>query len=90
MNKVYIVYGTTGEYSDACEWNVKSFGQESTANYFCNELNTWLRENGLFAPTRTHRYEYSMKNPYDPQFRCDCTGTKYYVSECDFESGEMI
>jgi len=77
---IYVVQGSTGEYSDHVEWLVKAFYQEKQAQDFVNELdkvadmiNERIKKQGFIQ-------YYSNKdnfNPLDPQFRVDYTGTNY-------------
>jgi hypothetical protein len=84
---MFIVIGTTGEYSDRTEWYVAAYWEESKA-----------KEHALKAKQRTARIvsvfgdEYNAKkarregdpgaeNPFDPCWECDYTGTDYCVVE---------
>lgn len=94
MSKIYIVKGTTGEYSDRAEWDVKAFEKEETAQTFCAELNALAevhteREHNSFASKRYVTWE-SMRvvaealEPLDPKARCDYTGLTYAVEELEY------
>ena len=79
----YIVTGTTGEYSDTSIWHVQVFDTESEANDFAGKLNNWCRENNVDWRDVGKHYralnELRLTNPYDPEFGCLTTGTKYGV-----------
>jgi len=84
VNKVYMVWGSTGEYSDHCTWIVATFTSEQRANTFCERANAWLKEHKAHSEqpeaSRTY-YDHTLpgKNPYDPKMEMDYTGTDYFV-----------
>lgn len=40
---IYIVYGFSGQYEDAEQWNVKAFLDEKNAEIFCKKLNDFVK-----------------------------------------------
>lgn len=73
--KVYVVMGSTGEYSDHNEWVVGAFLSEGKAKERVELASTRARE--LTLPDYPYMKE-GEKNEYDPEFRADYTGTNYF------------
>lgn len=74
---IYVVMGTTGEYSDRTEWPVVAYTNESDARRHVelagNEAKT------IFA-TRKDRYSTDgIVNPFDPKMEMDYMGTEYFI-----------
>ena len=85
VKEIYIVCGTTGEYSDRREWFVAAYRNRVRAEQHIANLDTWLREHGY--DRNTHRpYDYETKCPLDANFATDYTGTRYYVASCPYIS----
>lgn len=88
MNSVYIVFGSTGEYSDRREWAVRGFSDENRAEELVKALDVWLRENRFHEdddPLAGYQERYHPPpNALDPAFQCDYTGTRYYIVEVPF------
>jgi len=74
--KVYIVHGTTGEYSDRWEWMVAAYTDEAKAVAHAEAAKKFYMERDLFR--RRHRYDYP-RNPFDPDMAIDYTGTDWIV-----------
>ena len=92
MTKCYIIKGSTGEYADYREWNVKVFLSELKAKTYCEGLNNLLKQLGFHDSgdkildswdDRDNVYSDQV-HKFDPKFFCDYTGTHYEISECDF------
>lgn len=45
MANIYVVFGTSGEYSDKREWGVAAFILESEAQEYKSVLNKWIEDN---------------------------------------------
>lgn len=72
MNEIYLVSGSTGEYSDHQEWQVAWFPTREEADEFADECKRLI-------PIDRHDM-YSFKHPLDPYFQCNAsTGTDYVV-----------
>lgn len=82
MNKITVVQGMTGEYSDRVEWFVRAFADRGKAEAFCLELNSYVRG----SVNWDHDIRYEFKHPLDPKCRIDYTGTDYTVFDVDFEA----
>lgn len=57
--KVYVVMGTTGEYSDRKEWPVAAFTAEEGAAGLLTQLETWCREHGCHVTVRGRSHRLS-------------------------------
>jgi hypothetical protein len=82
---IYIVMGTTGEYSDRNEWLVRAYFSKIKAEALVETLEAWCRENSVSRLDDRVSFERrdGIKCPLDPQFQCDYTGTSYYLAECE-------
>lgn len=89
MTKIYVVEGSTGEYSDHDEWMVKAFTAESVAREFvekcteeANRVQSEIQiKTGRWYVSVTDFEEYNIaKNKYDPDMRVDYTGVNYNIS----------
>ncbi|HZF98301.1 MAG TPA: hypothetical protein VEY92_08675 [Pseudoxanthomonas sp.] len=70
---IYVVIGTTGEYSDCREWMVAAYMDKAMA-----EQHVTLAS--ASAPKGDVDWQdYEAKNPYDPGMSVDYTGTQYYA-----------
>lgn len=87
MNEVFIVFGSTGEYSDHRSWPVRAFATLAEADQFAVECqkeadSIWNADNGSdwdkYSAARAHLRRNKPK--CDPNLRFDYTGTDYHVS----------
>ena len=77
MKNVFVVMGTTGEYSDRNEWAVMAYLDESAAQK--HVVNADRRAKEIFA-TCADRYSVERgANEFDPDMRMDYTGTSYFI-----------
>lgn len=78
--KVYVVEGSTGEYSDQRSWLVAAFEDENAAKDFVNKCQH-------YAPTEqslqglTYEDRENITNPHDPHMSISYTGTWYNYHE---------
>lgn len=79
--EIYVVVGTTGEYSDRREWAVKAFSNEDRAKDFVLEATKIAKE--LFVSKK--RYSDDMESPLDPEIQMDYTGTDYFYYTVNLE-----
>lgn len=80
--RIFIVTGTTGEYSDRTEWLVTAFLNEERA-----------KELVVLASARARQIQLDYKDDYwdlpgdisdyDPKFTMDYTGTSYYYTKTE-------
>jgi len=86
MKVIYLVKGSTGEYSDTRIWEVRAFTKESEATNLALRLNALARQ---FKESEEFddRYHRDEDGPIekeirelDEKFECDYTGTDYDVS----------
>lgn len=74
---VFVVMGTTGEYSDRSEWPVCWFDTEAGAQDYAVSL----KAEGDALPAKPPFYgsKGQFNHPNDPDYVRDYTGTDYYV-----------
>jgi len=84
--KVYIVFGTTGEYSDRTEWPVCGYRNEDVARKHADDAMIWahlLKEKVDDEGKSVFEAREQLISPYDKHISMDYTGTDYYVVEVD-------
>jgi len=86
MEKIYIVKGTTGEYSDRRSWLVAAYKNEEEAKKHVEKASERHRE--LNTKYKGVSYQISDEaNEYDPHMQTtNYTGTIYYIDEVDLYS----
>jgi hypothetical protein len=88
MRKIWVVIGSTGEYSDRCEWLVRAFVDEKAAALYVSTLKTTYQQfqqnscGHLRDDDESNTLEKYMLE-FDPNFREDYTGTYYYIEESE-------
>jgi hypothetical protein len=82
--KIYVVFGSTGEYSDRTEWPVKAFYDEDKAKELVE--NASEEADRIFA-NRENKYSRrnDESNKFDPDMRMDYTNTSYYFIAVELE-----
>ena len=86
--KIYIVSGTSGEYSDHREWMVKAFTDEGRAKSLVLSA-TQAASEALILRSRDEDcdlYGVIYTNPFDPYMSMDYTGVRYYIDEVELET----
>lgn len=91
--KIYVIQGTTGEYSDRSEWLCFAVGEEDRAREIVEEytreakaieVRTRLPEDHPDYIDRFKSWEDGFKWPHpDPYFNMDYTGTDYSYAEIE-------
>jgi hypothetical protein len=86
--KIWMVGGSTGEYSDRVEWAVDAWRSEAEAQARVKFLDDKMRELGLCDS----RDDYDIRDQkelamraFDPAFSCDYTGSHYYICELELK-----
>ena len=79
--KIYVVFGTTGEYSDHREWPVASFEEQVLAERLVAAASA--RANEIHSDPRNRYSCPKGSNQFDPEMEVDYTGTRYYFEEVD-------
>jgi hypothetical protein len=91
--KIYVVSGSTGEYSDRTDWMVRAYADEETAKAIVLEYTTKAKEIEVRCrlpkddPQYINKYqgwrpEFKWPHP-DPGFQMDYTGTDYFYGEIE-------
>jgi hypothetical protein len=70
VKKVFVVQGSTGEYSSRDDWNVCAYEDEELAKRHVLLADEW-------STIHFRRYEDPPPNPYDPFMKQQYTGTFY-------------
>jgi len=86
MKKIYIVCGSTGEYSDHRTWMVKGFPTKRKAIAYAKECQKLIDKQDFDYWQFKHS---NWKHPLDKYFEFDYTGTSYYISDVPFEDPEL-
>ena len=85
---IWMVGGTTGEYSDRTEWVVDAWRSKAEAKARVLFLTTKMQELGISTLERYRtpweRAVDEMKKT-DPDFSNDYTGTSYYLCELELK-----
>jgi hypothetical protein len=87
MNEIFIIFGTTGEYSNRHSWPVRAFATQVDADLFAIECQKeadpiWNAggSNDWSKYTKAREYLYENNCKCDQNLNFDYTGTDYYVS----------
>ncbi len=75
-NEIWIVVGSTGEYSDYREWSVAAYTSKEEAEKHVELCKKWFDDNGGIEELRSN---YDILNPYDPHMSVDYTGTTWSI-----------
>ena len=93
--KIWIVFGTTGEYLDRTEWAVKAFRDQDRARKFEHEcldegerIERYMRTNRLYRfdigkhPELIHKLDSGFQLDYN-------TGTDYFIISVELEDDKI-
>lgn len=90
MDKVYVLYGACGEYSDHIEWMVAVYttleqaeNHKTLAQEYINKTPKVNYKNPGYQMELQARRKYIIDNPYDPQCPSD------YSSDADYHVEEV-
>ena len=83
---IYIVTGSTGEWSDRTKWLVKGWWSKEKAIQHVKDLEELYKTSSPLGDRyqRKNTLETIMKT-LDPSFQEDYTGTHWYVQEVEVE-----
>jgi len=85
LGSVFLVVGATGQYSDHTEWNVAAYPTEDQANAHRDAAQIVADSH----KDQARNYKFDLKNPHDPQYAIDYTGTSYRVEMVEVFSAFM-
>lgn len=92
-SKVWVVQGSTGEYSDHIEWLVCGFSNEKSARELCERLSALGREAENQSREKTNsRHDWDEQpagielKSLDPKCYIDYTGLIYTAFEVEIRS----
>jgi len=86
--KIWMVGGSTGEYSDRQEWVVDAWRSEGKAQARVKHLEARMQELGVNTLQRySDKWNRACAEMVkdDPAFSCDYTGTSYYICELELK-----
>ena len=90
--KIWIVRGTTGEYSERGELTVMAFDTEEAAKAKVLGLQTALQASGIERLTWWDDDWVEAKDRFraehDPGFDIDRTGTSWFIEDCDLVTSQ--
>lgn len=67
--EIWIVFGSTGEYSDYSEWTVAAYVSKELAEAHCAKCRRWYEDHGGQELRELIWQSNAEKNPYDEQMR---------------------
>jgi len=86
--KIFIVMGSTGEYSDRTEWPVMAFLTEAEAKKHEDDCLTEAIRLGASSTLKKPHYDSyahdGEKSKFDPDMQCSYTGVGYFIMDCPF------
>ena len=80
---IYIVQGTTGEYSDRSDWLVCAYRTKEAAETRARNAMLRAMEIKNAKPDQYSNIPEGMKNEFDKSMSMDYTGTEYTVLEVE-------
>ena len=83
---IYIVEGSSGEYSDHREWPVKAFVHEEDAKDLVK--NATVEANIAFV--QYDKYCTNVPNKYDPHMNMTYTGVRYSYFPIELDEGDSV
>ena len=78
--KIFVVNGTTGEYSDRTEWLVAAYTREEDAWKHVEKATEYVQ---AWRSTHTRYETRCPPGPFDPNLQMDYTGTDYTYFEIE-------
>lgn len=85
-NKIYVVSGSSGSYSDATEWNVAAYFDKILADQHAEKAQQWFNENEEEYCRRSWKRQQEMVNPYDRGMYIIDDSVYYSVAEINILS----
>lgn len=81
MATIFLVSGSTGEYSDYSQWTVRAFSTREAADAFAAKANAWLKERRFHrdGPLADFEVRDEAESDFDSELRVDYTGSDYAV-----------
>lgn len=88
---IFVVCGTTGEWSDRTEWLTRAFSSEKEAKTYISTLESTYRSfpPGPWYNRENHEELEKAMEVLDPRFQEDYTGTRWFIREVGFCGGTV-
>lgn len=85
QKKIFVIMGSTGEYSDRREWSVRAVSSKEAAISFVDQAEKIANEQEAikYPPSGDTNWEHQPVSALDPNFKMDYTGTSYFYYEVD-------
>lgn len=77
--EIWVVFGSTGEYSDHSEWMVAAYTTKEAAEKHAEKCRQWYDDKGGVEMRQHYWKADAEKNPHDPNMSVDYTGTTWAV-----------
>lgn len=77
--RIWIVAGTTGEYSDRSDWAVCAYRSEEAANRHVSKAQLRAKELEKAGWRSVYPFSEREVNEYDHKMSMDYTGTEYFT-----------
>lgn len=81
--EIYVVFGTTGEYSDRTEWMVAAYPNEEDAKRHVVAASEYAPNEKLAFREYLDGRNRKFNNKYDPYMYVDYTGVMYYYKKTE-------
>ena len=79
MSTIYLLIGSTGEYSDKMEWFLRAYRDVTAANDECEKLNKLAEGLEKLPWEDREKAVHERLMPHDAHAQCDYTGVWYSV-----------
>lgn len=83
---IYIVTGSTGEYDDRYEWNVKAFSSKEKADDLCGALNKLMEGASKLKHKERYELQEMIQESLDRLCSIDYTGTYYNIEILELDN----
>ena len=82
---IYLVSGSTGEYSDRRDWVVRAFRSKENAQGFVVTCENFVQKHWPDGDKSYYEHPFSCKHEGgpDPSVHMDYTGTEYSIEEVE-------
>lgn len=85
MKTIYVVLGSSGEYSDRMEWLIKAYNSEEAAQEHVTAADTRFREWEATKPEHLYKIPPNWMGNLDPNCFSDYAGNHYWYTKTELE-----
>lgn len=86
--KIFLLTGTSGEYSDRSDWNIRAFAEKSGAEVLKARLEEIETRKRAFRSDMEYEKAYALdeeRRALDPKGQYDWDSTDYMIEEIELE-----